>query len=130
MYTVGNFLTNIKNAALIGKSEVSVPFSKISEAVGKLLVKEGYLKSAVVIPAKDKERKRIAISILINDGKAFLTNLRIISKPGVRIYLNKNEIGKKGRGFKTLILSTNKGIVTNKEAVKLGLGGEVIAEVW
>ncbi len=102
------------------KTDVAVPRSKVKEAVAKVLVAEGYLESQEV---KDKE-------LVLKLKKGGLTDLRIVSKPSLRIYVKKGQLPQVLGGLGVAIISTPAGVVTGKEAAKKGLGGEVLCEVW
>lgn len=122
-YPAGDFLIRIKNAAMAGGREVEFPSGKLVLAVAKVLEKAGYVSS--VGSAKGK----LKISLAIKSKRPILMDIKLVSKPGLRVYKSVDDLKKK-RGASTYIISTPKGIVVSKEAIKLGMGGEVIAEVW
>jgi len=134
---IADFLIRIKNGYLAKKTEVSVPYSKIKENLGKILVEEGYLEK-LKIPAcpagrrnpKSEIRKNLVLTLKYEKKKPALTDVQRVSKPGLRIYVDKTKIPKVLGGLGITIISTPKGLMTDKEARKKGLGGEVICKVW
>lgn len=131
---IADMLIRIKNGYLAGKKLVEVPFSKIKQSIAQILVKEGYLKNArleVIDSGKKKQvKKNLILELRYKDGRPALTDVKRVSKPGVRIYLKSKEISKPKFGLGITIVSTSKGIMTHKEAKKRNLGGEIICEVW
>lgn len=128
MDVIGNMLTTIRNGYLAKKKLVESPHSKTNENLAKKLAEIGFVEK-ISVSTKDK-RKIINIWLKYKNGEGALIHLKRISKPGLRIYVQKKEIKPILRGLGFTILSTHKGIMTNKEAVKKGFGGEVICEVW
>lgn len=126
---IADMLTIIRNACLVQKPKVSVPYSKIKFGIALILKKEGYVRDVI---KKRKGFKKIIEIFLKYDENGFsaIRGLKRISKPGRRVYLEKKKIFpvKKGYGFS--IVSTSKGLLTDKEARKKGVGGEIIAEIW
>jgi len=122
-YPVGDYLIRLKNAALSGKHEVSVSKTKLIETISDVLKKEGLIDEA-------KVKSGILTSRLtFRSKRPVLIDLRLVSKPGMRVYKSVDELEKiKSPSF--LILSTPKGIMSSKEAIKKRLGGEVIVEIW
>lgn len=129
MDKISNLIINIKNAGNVNKEHASVPFSKFKMEVAFKLQKEGYLKSAT--KKGKKVKKTIEIEILYKeDGSPKIIDVVRISKPSKRVYYGAKDIRtvKGGRG--TLILSTPKGILTDKEAKKENIGGEALFKIW
>ena len=122
---IADMLTRMRNALTAKHKNVSVPVSKIKLAIAELLLNEGYIASFKV------EGEGIASNIVIEfkDNKV-IQGLKRISKPGLRIYAGVEELPKVINGLGIAIISTNKGIITDREARKLGVGGEVLAYVW
>ena len=122
---IADMLTRMRNALVAKHSNVSVPVSKIKLAIAELLLKEGYIASYKV------EGEGINTNIVIDfkDNKV-IQGLKRISKPGLRIYAGVEELPKVINGLGIAIIYTNKGIITDREARKLGVGGEVLAYVW
>lgn len=124
MYTVGQFLIELKNAYAASKKEASLPYSKENLAIGRLLVKNNYLKKI------EENDTRLVAQLLYKNRKPAITHIKLISKPSVRIYIRNSAMAKNLRGAGLTILSTNKGILTGMDARKQQLGGEVICRVY
>ena len=122
---IADMLTRMRNALNAKHKNVSVPVSKTKLAIAELLLNEGYIASFKV------EGEGIAANIVIDfkDNKV-IQGLKRISKPGLRIYAGVEDLPKVINGLGIAIISTNKGIITDREARKLGVGGEVLAFVW
>lgn len=128
-YLVSDLMIRIKNACLAKRHKVILPFSKINKEVGKVLIKEGYL---VDLKEKEQDNKKfLEATIKYENRKSVLTGVEIISKPSLRIYSRSKNIlkGKKGN-LGMLVLSTSYGVMTEKEARKKGVGGELLFKVW
>ncbi len=127
---IADMLTRIRNANTAKHDTVDVPSSKIKVAIADILVDEGYIEKYELV--EEGNFKTIRISMKYNGTKKvkIITGIKRISKPGLRIYAGKDEIPSVLGGLGTAILSTNKGIVTDKQARKLQVGGEVIAYIW
>lgn len=121
-YPVGDYLVRLKNAGMAGHKKVSTPLTKLVKAVAETLKKEGYLNSLSV------EDGTLVTELAYRKKEPVLTSVKLISKPGLRIYLNVDELAAK-RGPALVILSTSNGVLTAKEAIKKRIGGEIIAEV-
>lgn len=122
-YPVGDFLIRIKNVAMIGRKETSAGNTKLIQAVAETLKKLGYLDSIKINAGK------ITVSLSYHQKKPILYDLKLVSKPGMRVYKDVDEI-KAVKGPFLLILSTNKGIISSDQAVKDRVGGEVLAKIW
>ena len=125
---IADLLTRIRNAALVGKTEVRVPTSKLKKIVAEQLVKNHYL--ADVKLEDDKPRGTLVITINNNGENAAFTELARVSKPGRRIYVSSADIPKVKQGRGIVLVSTSKGVMTGAEAVKSKLGGEVLLKVY
>ena len=127
---IADMLTRIRNANTAKHDTVDVPASKMKEAIANILLEEGYIKAVEIV----EEGKFKTIHITLKYGKdkneKIITGIKRISKPGLRVYAGKDEIPSVLGGLGIAILSTNQGIVTDKEARKLQVGGEVLAFVW
>lgn len=123
---IADMLTRIRNASLVKKTEVLVPFSKIKEKVAETLVKEKYLEEKEVI----ENGKFLKLKLKYEKQKPVISHLKRISKPGCRVYVSKDEIPQILNGYGLAILSTSSGIMTNIEAKKRKVGGELLCEVW
>jgi len=125
---VGDMLTRIRNAALAHKKTLELPSSKLKVAVAKLLVKEGYL---VSVDESATEHGPVLKLELTYEGKEpILTGIRRVSKPGLRWYVNKKKIPAVMGGAGVAIISTPSGVMSGKDARKLGVGGELLCEIW
>ncbi len=127
---IADMLTRIRNANTAKHNTVDVPSSRVKEAIADILVKEGYVKGFEIIEDGVKKNMRITLKYGATKNEKVISGIKRISKPGLRVYANKEELPRVLGGLGTAIISTNKGIVTDKEARKLGVGGEVIAFVW
>ena len=127
---IADMLTRIRNANTAKHDTVEMPCSKMKEAIADILVKEGYVAGYEVIEDGVKKTMRITLKYGANKNEKVISGIKRISKPGLRIYANKDELPRVLGGMGTAIVSTNKGVITAKEARKLGVGGEVIAFVW
>ena len=127
---IADMLTRIRNANTAKHDTVDVPASKMKLAIADILVKEGFIKGYEVI--EDGIFKTLKITLKYGKDKTekIITGLKRISKPGLRVYAGKDELPRVLGGLGIAIISTNKGIVTDKEARKLQVGGEVLAFVW
>ena len=128
MDPISDMLTIIRNAQAVRKETVNVPFSNLKYEIAKVLEKEGFLKK--VGKQGKKTRKKIEIILKYDSGTPVISGLRRISKPGQRIYKKRREIKRVKGGYGKTIISTSKGLMTDREARKQKLGGEVICEVW
>jgi len=129
MDTIGQFLTNIRNAGMARLEKVDVPASNLRKSIADILTQEGYLKSFKV--AKDSKQGIMRLYIRYNeDGTPKLLNVQRVSKPGRRIYLKCDDLKNVRSGYGMSIISTTKGLMTNRKAKQHRLGGEVICEVW
>jgi len=125
---IADMLTRIRNAQALQKPSVEIPFSKLKLEVAKVLLKEGFLKEAE--QRGRKGRKVLELILQYEDKIPMIAGLKKVSKPGQRIYVSSRELLKAKREGGTLIVSTSKGIMTDREARKNHMGGEVICEVW
>ncbi len=126
---IADMLTRLRNAITAKHESVLVPVSKEKEAIAKILLDEGYIKSFETV--EDKKIKYLKIEIKYdNNGNSVIYGLKRISKPGLRVYAGVDKLPEVIGGMGIAILSTNKGIITDKQARKLKVGGEVLAYVW
>jgi small subunit ribosomal protein S8 len=126
-YPVASFLIQIKNAYMANKNEVSFPYSKMVLSIGKVLKDEGYIKD--IKEAKDEGKLLVKATLLYRKNEAALKDVKIISKPSVHTYVNKTKAWKSASKYDLAIVSTNQGIMSNRKATKLGIGGELLARV-
>lgn len=127
-YTIGDFVIRLKNAALARKKELYVPFSKIQKEIGKVLVKEGFLED--IKEDEIEGKKTLYVKLRYQRRRPSITDITVISKPSLRIYIGSDEIAKKQGKARTIILSSNNGIITGKEAMKKKIGGELLFKIW
>ena len=127
---IADMLTRIRNANTAKHDTVDIPSSKMKNAIAEILFNEGYITKYEII--EDGAFKTIHITLKYGETKndKIITGLKRISKPGLRIYAGKDELPRVLGGLGIAILSTNKGVITDKEARKLQVGGEVLAFVW
>ena len=126
---IADMLTRIRNANSARHDTVDVPASNMKKAIVQILLDEGYIKSYTVV--EDGKQGIIRITLKYTDSKApVITGLRRVSKPGLRIYSSCADMPKVRKGLGIAIVSTSKGIMTDKKARELNVGGEVLAYVW
>ena len=127
--TIADLLTRIRNASSAKHATVDVPASNVKKAIAQILVDEGYVKSFQLI--EDGKQGIIRITLKYTDGKSpVITGLRRVSKPGLRIYSSCEDMPKVRKGLGIAIVSTSKGIMTDKKARELNVGGELLGFVW
>ena len=127
---IADMLTRIRNANTAKHDTVDVPASKMKISIAEILLKEGYIKSFELVDNGNFKDIRITLKYGKDKNEKIITGLKRISKPGLRVYANKEELPKVLNGLGIAIISTNLGVVTDKEARKLNVGGEVLAFVW
>ena len=125
---IADMLTRIRNANAQRHETVDIPSSKMKKTIAAILLEEGYIKSFEEI--EDNGQGTIRITLKYVNKQKVITGLKRISKPGLRVYANKEELPRVLGGIGTALISTSKGIMTDKNARKLGIGGEVLAYVW
>jgi small subunit ribosomal protein S8 len=126
---IADMLTRIRNAQKARFRRVDIPASGIKKAIAELLLREGYVRSVKFIDEGPQGMIRIYIKYT-EDKSPVIEGIERVSRPGLRAYVNKNEIPKILGGYGTAILSTSKGILTGHEARMAGVGGEVLCKVW
>lgn len=131
---IGDMLTRIRNATMVGHNSVAMPSSKLKVAIAKILKDEGFVSSYEVADGKVAGQKVLRIRLKYvgerRERRAVITGLERISRPGRRIYAGKQEIPWVLSGMGVAILSTPKGVMTGQRARQLGVGGEVLCKVW
>lgn len=125
---VADMLTRIRNAQAVQRPSVEIPFSKLKLEIAKVLLHAGFLKEAE--QKGRKGRKVLEVTLLYEDKISVIAGIKKVSKPGQRIYASSRELLRAKREGGTLLVSTSKGIMTDREARKSRLGGEIICEVW
>lgn len=129
--TIADMLTRIRNAVAMRYTEVSVPASNLKIEIARILKEEGFIKDYKVVKGDGDVQGTIELTLKYGEKKErVITGLKRISKPGLRVYAKSNEIPKVLNGLGIAIISTSKGIMTDKKARELSLGGEVLAYIW
>ena len=127
---IADMLTRIRNANTAKHDTVDVPGSKMKTAIAEILLKEGYIKAYEINEVDGFSNIHITLKYSADKSTRIITGLKRISKPGLRVYASKDELPKVLGGLGTAIISTNKGVLTDKEARKQNVGGEVLAFIW
>lgn len=127
--SVVDLIIRIKNGYLAGKEQISCNYSKFKEAVLKKLKELKYIKDYKV-EEKEKNKKNITVDLLYIEKTPVLTDVKIFSKPGRRYYVSYKELKPVMNGYGSSIISTSKGILTDKEAIKYKIGGELLFNIW
>lgn len=122
---IADLLVRIRNASAVKKTDLVMPYSKTKEAILTILKNEGFIKN---FETAEKDNKK-SLTVVISCNK-FPVHIKQISKPGQRIYTKSKDIPRPLRGFGLIIISTPKGVISGREAIKVGVGGELICEVW
>ncbi|MDY3854589.1 MAG: 30S ribosomal protein S8 [Butyribacter sp.] len=127
---IADMLTRIRNANTAKHDTVDVPSSKMKVSIAEILLKEGYIKKYEMIDVDGIKMIHITLKYGVDKNDKIITGLKRISKPGLRVYAGKDELPRVLGGLGIAIVSTNKGVMTDKEARKENVGGEVLAFVW
>ena len=127
---IADMLTRIRNANTAKHDTVDVPASKMKTAIADILLNEGYIKKYDIVEDGTFKTIHITLKYGADKNEKVISGLKRISKPGLRVYANSEEMPKVLGGLGIAIVSTNKGVVTDKEARKLGVGGEILCFVW
>ena len=127
---IADMLTRIRNANTAKHDTVDVPASKMKIAIADILVDEGYIAKYDLVEDGSFKTLHITLKYGVDKNEKVISGIKRISKPGLRVYANTEDIPRVLGGLGLAILSTNKGVVTDKEARKLGVGGEVLCFVW
>ena len=127
---IADMLTRIRNANTAKHDTVDVPASKMKIAIAEILFNEGYIAKYEIVDEGSWSTIRITLKYGVDKNEKVISGLKRISKPGLRVYAASNELPKVLGGLGTAIISTNQGVLTDKEARRLGVGGEVLCFVW
>lgn len=129
MYTdpIADMLTRIRNAASSRKADLVMPHSKLKENVARLLLAEGFVSGVQVVGTT---QKLLQVNLKYVDGHSVITGIKRVSKPGQRMYMSADKLAPTVSGFGISIVSTSKGLMTDKQARKAHIGGEVMCQVW
>jgi len=125
---IADMLTRIRNAGSAKHDKVEIPASKMKKAIAQILLDEGYIKDFKVI--NDTPQGTIRVTLKYNGSERAIAGLRRVSKPGLRVYVGSDELPRVLRGLGIAIISTSKGVMTDKKARAAHVGGEVLAFVW
>jgi small subunit ribosomal protein S8 len=125
---IADMLTRIRNAVRIKSEKVDIPISKIKLEIAKILKEEGFIRAYKIL--KDRKQGVLRVILKYVDNESVISGLRRISTPGRRVYVNRNEIPKVMGGLGVVVLTTSKGILSDKTCRREGVGGEVICYVW
>lgn len=126
---IADMLTRVRNANIAYKDELSMPSSKMKAGIADILKREGYIRDYLVEPTKPQATLRMALKYS-RERERSISGLRRVSKPGLRVYAKKDEIPRVLGGLGIAVISTSSGLMTDRDARKRGLGGEVVAYVW
>jgi small subunit ribosomal protein S8 len=127
---IADMLTRIRNANAASHDEVTIPASKMKISIAEILFKEGYIEKYTLEENGSFKDIRIKLKYGSDKSQKIISGLKRISKPGLRVYVGKDELPRVLGGLGIAIMSTNQGVITDKEARKLQVGGEVLAFVW
>jgi len=133
---IADMLTRIRNASAVGKETVVLPMSKIKYGIAQILEREGHIAKVEVVKTKSKKNGSAVfdeLKIILKykkDNRPAITSLKRISKPGRRVYASKEKLPRVLNNLGLAIISTSRGLLTNKEAAKAGIGGEIICEIY
>ena len=127
---IADMLTRIRNANTAKHDTVDVPSSKMKLSIAQILLDEGYIKKFEVVEDGNFKNIRITLKYGVDKNDKIITGIKRISKPGLRVYAGKDELPRVLGGLGVAIISTNQGVITDREARKLNVGGEVLAFVW
>lgn len=127
---IADMLTRIRNASAVSKTEVVLPYSKLKEKIAEILKTEGFINGVEVVPAvKGVNYQQLKLSLRYKNGNAMIQSIKRVSKPGNRVYLSKDRLPVVLNNLGVAIISTSRGLMTNKQAKKEGLGGEILCEI-
>jgi small subunit ribosomal protein S8 len=126
---IADMLTRIRNANSVGKDRVDIPASKVKTSIGELLKDEGFINDVKLVERKPQNMIRVYLKYGEDDEKV-ISGIKRISKPGLRVYVGKDEVPQVLGGLGIAVISTSQGVMSDKEAREKGIGGEVLCYVW
>jgi len=126
---IADMLTRIRNANSVGKDRVDIPASKVKTSIGELLKAEGFINDVKLVERKPQNMIRVYLKYGDNDEKV-ISGIKRISKPGLRVYVGKDEVPQVLGGLGIAVVSTSQGVMSDKKAREKGIGGEVLCYVW
>jgi len=130
---ISDMLTRIRNATLARQARVEMPSSRLKVEIARILESEGYIQDFKVLDAQPGERVQAVLRVFLKygpRGERVITGLERVSRPGRRVYFGRDDVPDVLAGLGTSILTTSRGVMTGREAVKVGVGGEVLCNVW
>ena len=127
---IADMLTRIRNASAARHATVDVPASNMKKAIAEILLDEGYIKNFQIDPEDNGGQGTIKITLKYNDKEQVIKGLRRVSKPGLRVYVGAEDLPRVLKGLGIAIISTSKGVMTDKKARAANIGGEVLAFIW
>lgn len=125
---IADYLTRIRNAAKAKHRRVDIPSSNLKKAISQILVEKNFISGYTVL--EDKKQNVLRINLKYHSGKPVITGLRRVSKPGIRLYRGSNEMPRVLGGLGVAIITTSKGVMTDAQAKKSNVGGEILAYIW
>ena len=125
---IADYLTRIRNAAKAKHRRVDIPSSNLKKAISKILMEKNYISGFTVL--EDKKQNILRINLKYYNGKPVITGLRRVSKPGIRLYRGSNELPRVLGGLGVAVITTSKGVMTDAQAKRDNVGGEVLAYIW
>ncbi|MDZ4713401.1 MAG: 30S ribosomal protein S8 [bacterium] len=126
---ISDYLTRLRNALKAGKKSVDMPSSKFKESISSILKKASFIEDYKVVE-NEKKFKILSVRLKYSDGDSVIMGLKRISRPGIRRYVNNEDLPRVRNGLGISIVSTSKGLLTDNEARKLKVGGEVVCQIW
>ena len=130
---IADMLARIRNATLARKTRVDMPSSRLKVEIAKILENEGYIQSFKVLEPEDGERVQAQLRVTLKygpRGERVITGIERVSRPGRRVYFGRDSVPEVLAGLGTSILTTSRGVMTGREAIRAGVGGEVLCNVW
>ncbi len=130
---ISDMLTRIRNATLARQARVEMPSSRLKVEIARILESEGYIQGFKVLDAQPGERVQALLRVFLKygpRGERVITGIQRVSRPGRRVYFGRDDVPDVLAGLGTSILTTSRGVMTGREAVKVGVGGEVLCNVW
>ncbi len=130
---ISDMLTRIRNATLARQARVEMPCSRLKVEIARILESEGYVQGFKVLDAQPGERVQALLRVFLKygpRGERVITGIQRVSRPGRRVYFGRDDVPDVLAGLGTSILTTSRGVMTGREAVKVGVGGEVLCNVW
>lgn len=128
--SIGDFLTIIRNGVMAGKMDVVAPYSKMRFSIAEILKSEGFVQGVTVFEKAGDPYKSLSITLKYVDGESVIHSIQRISKPGCRVYSGSKQIKPTVGSLGISICTSSQGVMTDKKAKKLGIGGEIICSVW